>query len=140
MDDKQAADLLWQEWKYRHDLFWKSLFRWAGAVLTLWIIPFVKPEVFKPWPKLVLAFPVTAFLLSMFSAWIIGAEHRRFAAVNTKFNEMRRDYSPPRMPTNSWLDRRFASPVGVWIIPFYGFTFALISVLIAILLWRSIPT
>jgi len=72
MDEKQAIDLLWAEWKYRHDLFWKSIFRWAGAVLTLWVIPFLKPEVFKPWPKVALAFPILAFLLSLFSAWIIG--------------------------------------------------------------------
>src|SRR5207302_2890773 len=99
--------------------------------------PFLKPEVFKPWPKVALAFPIMAFLLSLFSAWIIGAEHRRFAAVNKKFDEMRKDYLPPRMPRTTRLDRVFASPVGVWIIPFYGFAFAIISALIGVLLWYS---
>src|SRR5438105_1214590 len=105
MEEKQAIQLLWDEWKYRHDLFWKSLFRWAGAVLALWAIPFLKPDIFKPWPIVALAFPAMAFLLSICSAWILGAEHRRFITVNQKYEQMRKDFQPPRMPRNTRFDR-----------------------------------
>jgi hypothetical protein len=76
IDEEQAIQLLWEEWKYRHDLFWRLLFRWAGAVITLWIIPFIKPEVFKPFPRTALLFPVVALFVTVFSAWgaLVGTD------------------------------------------------------------------
>src|SRR5207302_2212687 len=65
MEENQAIQLLFEEWKYLHDYFWRSLFRWAGAVVTLWVIPFIKPEIFKAWPKIVLFFPCMAFVLAV---------------------------------------------------------------------------
>ena len=137
MDEKQAIDLLWEEWKYRHSLFWQSLFRWAGAVVALWVIPFVKPEVFRPWPRIALLFPMVAFVLSLFSAWILGAEQRRFTAVAQKYNELRKDFVPPRIPANTTWDSLFAAPLGAKVAVVYGISFGLISGGVFVLLWTS---
>ena len=138
MDEKQAIDLLWDEWKYRHELFWKSLFRWGGAVITLWIIPFLKPEVFKPYPIVSLLFPAMGFLLSLFSAWLLGAEQRRFAMVNQKYHELRGAFLPPRVPRLTRLDRLYALPIGAKVVPLYALLFGVLSVVVGVLLWHSI--
>jgi hypothetical protein len=129
--------MLWEEWKYRHDLFWRSLFRWAGAVVTLWIIPFARWDVIKLWPKIALiGFPSVAFILSVFSAWLLGAEQRRFAMVNTKYDEMRQNFAPPRMPRRTKVDRLFARPIGNSIIWVYLFALCLLSASVFVLLLR----
>jgi hypothetical protein len=138
MEEQQAIQLLWDEWKYRHDLFWRSLFRWAGVVVTLWVIPFVKPEVFKPWPKIALFFPAMAFILSLFSAWILGGEQRRFEMVNKRYNDLRERFLPPRVPQDTLIDRLVALPLGIIIVWVYAIALALLSALVLILLWHSI--
>jgi hypothetical protein len=136
MDESQAIDLLWDEWKYRHALFWTFLFRWAGAVVTLWVIPFLKPEIFTPVPKLALVFPALAFALTLFSTWLLGAEQRRFAMVNQKYEELRRDHRPPRMARDTFLDRLFAAPIGAGILWLYCLAFATVSFEVGFLLWH----
>lgn len=140
MEEQQAVQLLWDEWKYRHNLFWRSLFRWSGAVITLLIIPFLKTDVFKPWPMMALVFPVLAALLSLFSAWILGAELGRFAMVNKKYDELRSNFLPPRLPTKRWLERGYARPIGASLLRLYAAVFLVLSVVAWLLLWTSINT
>jgi hypothetical protein len=135
MDEKQAAELLWDEWKYRHGLYWKTLFRWGGAVVTLLIIPFIKPEIFSPLPIAALAFPLLAFCVSVFSAWLIGAEQRRFQVVSKKYDELRKDFLPPRLPDTGHWDKFLAAPIGAKIVPIYGVSLAILSIIDGILLW-----
>jgi hypothetical protein len=138
MNEKQAADLLWEEWKYRHDLFWKSLFRWAGAVVVLWVVPFLKPEIFKFRPWIALIFPAAAIILSLFSAWILGAEQGRLAMVSKKYDELRKEFLPPRMPKDTRLNRFFGWPIGRSVVFAYGFGFAALSLVVGYFLWLSI--
>jgi hypothetical protein len=138
MDEKQAVDLLWDEWKYRHDLFWRLLFQWAGSVVALWIIPFLKPDIFKPYPKAALVFPLLAFFLTLLSAWLLGAEQRRFEMVSVKYDELRQGYLPPRMPKKTFADKLFAARVGASVVWFYGLTFALVSLAVAAILLKFI--
>jgi len=127
IDSKVAVNLLWQEWKYRHDLLWKMLFRWAGAVVTLWIIPFLKPEVFNPFPLVALAFPIIALVLSILSAWHLAGEQYRFNLVNAKYRELRGHYAPKA--GEAFRDKFFAIPIGAAMVWVYGVAFALISAL-----------
>jgi hypothetical protein len=138
MENEKAAALLWDEWKYRHDLFWRSLYRYAGSVITLWIIPFLKPEVFKPFPAATLLFPVLALFLSVFSAWLLGAEQRRFAMVNAKYDELRQEFLPPRMPKEGLVDKLFAARVGAYVVLFYVLSLAIGSIVDGILVWKSL--
>jgi hypothetical protein len=135
MDEKQAAGLLWEEWKYRHDLFWRLLFRWAGAVITLWVIPFLKPNVFKPWPWVAFLFPVLAFLLSLGSGWILGTEYSCLEMVARKYNELRKDFAPPITE-----NRLYASAYGGRLVWVYAIALALLSLAVCVLLWRSYHT
>jgi hypothetical protein len=138
MEQKQAIELLWNEWKYRHDLFWRLLFQFAGAVIVLWVIPFLKPEIFKSRPWIALVFPAAAAILSLFSAWILGAEQRRLTMVSKKYDELRGEFLPPRMPRETRLDRFFAWRIGAGIVLFYGFGFTVLSIVVGYFLWLSI--
>jgi hypothetical protein len=138
MEEKQAADLLWNEWKYRHDLFWKMLFRWGASVLTLWAIPFLRPVVFKPLPRLALLFPLMAFVLSLFSAWLLAAEQRRFGMVNQMYNELRGRFLPPRMPQETRMGKLLAAPIGATIVYIYGLGLGLLSLVVGWALWLSL--
>ena len=42
------ANHLLDEWKYRHDAFWKTLYRSFSAIAVLVTIPFVKADFLKP--------------------------------------------------------------------------------------------
>jgi hypothetical protein len=140
LEEKQAIQLLWCEWKYRHDLFWKLLFKFAGAVIVLWIIPFLKPEVFRFQPWIALAFPAAAVIMSLFSAWVLAAEQKRFEMVNKKYDELRIDYLPPRMPKISWRNKLVAARIGAWIVILYGIGFAFLSGVVGYFLYFSIKT
>jgi hypothetical protein len=131
IEEKQAIQLFWEEWKYRHDLFWRLLFRWAGAVITLWIIPFVKPEVFKPFPRTALLFPVVALFVTIFSAWVLWSEQIRFDAINKKFKEMRQPYSPPTISGTLG-----ARSVGKSLVLLYAISFVGLTGVVFVLLLR----
>jgi hypothetical protein len=135
MDEKQAIDLLWDEWKYRHDLFWKLFFRCAGSVITLWAIPFVKPDIFKPFPLTALILPLLALLLSILSALLLGGEIRRFQMVNEKYNSLRQSYLPHRIPKTG-VNRVLALPIGIALVWFYGVAFTLTSLVVGMLLLK----
>jgi hypothetical protein len=138
MKEEQAIQLLWEEWKYRHDLYWRTLLLWGGSVITLWIVPFAKPEVFRPWPKVTLLFPILAFLLAIFSAWLLGAEQRRFEMINQIYSEVRKPFSPPSVPRETITDRLFAIPIGSKIVWVYGAGLSLISLIVLALIYRSL--
>jgi hypothetical protein len=46
--DVEWAKHLFDEWKYRHDAFWKTLYRALSAIAVLVAIPFVKVDFLKP--------------------------------------------------------------------------------------------
>jgi len=41
------ADHLFNEWKYRHESFWRTLYRFLGAIALLVTVPFVKTDYFR---------------------------------------------------------------------------------------------
>jgi len=47
-DATKWAEHLFREWKYRHDNFWRTLYRFFAAIAILVTVPFVKSEYFGP--------------------------------------------------------------------------------------------
>lgn len=47
-DANKWAEHLFNEWKYRHDNFWHTLYRFLAAIAILVTVPFVKSEYFGP--------------------------------------------------------------------------------------------
>lgn len=94
LDDKEAAKLLWDEWKYRHSIFWNSLYRWGIAVVTISLVPYVKTDIIETLGLLVLAFPVVSALFSIVAAWHLAAEYYRLQLVRRRYLELLAPYTP----------------------------------------------
>ena len=67
---KDTAAYLWQEYQYRHDLCWKSLFRLTGAVLFLSVIPYLYEKITKVMGIWMLTLPVIAIIITIFG-WLL---------------------------------------------------------------------
>jgi hypothetical protein len=86
--DMKWVELLWDEFKYRHELYWKSLYLWGGAATAVFIAPFLKPEL-KVLGPAVFIFPVIGLVLALVGAWHLASEGERLMEVGRKFNQFR---------------------------------------------------
>lgn len=90
----QIVNLLWEEWKYRHDVFWQSIYRWGLAVGLITIAPYVSPNLIGELDYIVLFFPILAGLVSMFASWHLGAEYVRLKKVDEQYRPLLGKYRP----------------------------------------------
>ena len=110
MDKKDTLTFLWNEFDLRQQHYWRIF------------------------GKLVLAFPLSAFVLSLFSSWLLGAESQRLRMVKQKYDELS-DQGVPRMPRDTWWERRLAMRLGSSIAMLFGVGLTAFSVLNAFVLW-----
>jgi len=125
LSEPEACTLLWEEWRYRHELFWQALYRWGLAAVAVSIAPWIKPDLVNDLRYFVLFFPALASLLALFAAWHIAAEYSRLIKVDARYRALSGKYAPesisgPLFPIG-WLWR---IPIG-WAVPI---SFALFAV------------
>lgn len=104
---KESGPLLWEKWKYRQELFWKSLYRWGTAAIAVSIVPWVQTELVYDLGLMVLFFSCLASMIAGFVSWLIAAEYERFNKVDKKYRGILGKYAPdpisnPLFPTG-WL-------------------------------------
>src|SRR5262245_51756825 len=70
------ARTLWQEQRYRHDLFWRLFFRAVLAVLTLVAVPILYPDRLEGFAagKSLIVFPALAVTVALIADRILSAE------------------------------------------------------------------
>ncbi len=142
MDQEQAANLLFDEYKTLREHFWSSLNRYGLAILTVSAIPYVQPSIAKPLGKLIAFFPVAAFLLSLASTWLLGAEYQRLRMVRERYLELlTSQYEPPKMPRDTWWQRLVAHRIGTTTSVIFGLGFTILSIInLVVLLTIGIGT
>jgi len=88
--DKELEDLkvLWEEYKYRHDLCWRIIFQITTAFVVLSVIPYVQTNVVRGLRNWVIAMPMLGILLVLFSLLVTLNELRIFYKVKTKYREI----------------------------------------------------
>jgi hypothetical protein len=122
------AELLWSEYKYRHEVYWKSLYLWGGGAIAIQIAPFLKPEL-RTLVEAIFIFPVLGLIISLIGAWHLSAESERLGAVGRKYDELRGDeYLPERLYRNdkrTWYQQAAMEPLGKAVT--FLFTFGLTS-------------
>jgi hypothetical protein len=111
-NDVEWAKHLFDEWKYRHENFWKTLYRALFGIAVLTTLPFVKAELFKPLHdknislcgctllnmRAVYGFlPTISFIALCF---VLSYEHARLRAVEEKLQEVRGRNVPTQ--TDRW--------------------------------------
>ncbi len=129
-NEKELINMLWDEWKYRNTLYWQMLYRFGFMILFVSFVPYVYPKVVSHLDKLVIVFPITGMVLSLFSAWILDSEAARFSYVAKTLNKYRGEYVPERFPNSKnpfWILRKVKIGYGISIL--FGIVFVLLSIL-----------
>lgn len=71
----QKAQVLWNEYKYRHDLVWRVIFQVTAAAVILSVAPYLAPEEVVYYLRVwLLAAPVLACVLVVFSMRVVNTE------------------------------------------------------------------
>ena len=90
MTNLDRANYLWEEYKYRHDLIWKLLFRVTFVAVVLTITPFTisKPirDGVHDWLTLL---PILAILLAVGSCVLLATEFWLFRPIDTLYRWFR---------------------------------------------------
>ncbi|MEZ5308045.1 MAG: hypothetical protein R2684_12940 [Pyrinomonadaceae bacterium] len=84
----ELIKLLWEEFKYRHELFWRLFFSFSLAILFLLALPYAYAENVKVFKKLLIFLPVAACTVTVFSYWVLCAEYQRLVATRKQFNDV----------------------------------------------------
>jgi hypothetical protein len=69
------ASLVWDEYKYRHDLCWRLVFQLTAAVVALNIVPYVQEHVAATLHYWVLSLPAIGLALALFGRERLRREH-----------------------------------------------------------------
>ena len=77
--DHNEAGLLWDEYKYRHDLIWKHLIRSTTAVIALITVSFV--DQFSGQDMLFVIAALLAIVFTLFNFYIINNELAHYQKV-----------------------------------------------------------
>ena len=85
----EMTKIYWEEYKYRHEHYWKSFFKFSFAALFLNILPFAYPEKMVALKRFLIVFPLVSLGLSIFSTWLLAAEYERMRVIYKKFDEIK---------------------------------------------------
>ncbi len=86
MSNLESAKYLWEEYRYRHDLIWRLLFRLTLVAVLLTITPFTINQSIRDrvggWLTLL---PILAILLAAGSGVLLAAEFKLFAPIDSLY-------------------------------------------------------
>jgi len=131
----EVAALLWEEYKYRHDLIWRLLFRVTAVAALLSIAPFTIDDVITNevgiWIKFL---PILAFLLVAASWGVLWIEFRLFRPINDHY--VRAQDAAVGEKVRTWRE----SDVFKWIVVLYpGLLLVLTTVVICLVFHMDTP-
>ena len=138
MDEKDILSRLWEEVRLRQDHYWSSFNRFALAIITINVVPYVKPELGGQLGGLVVAFPATSVLISLVCTWLLGAEYQRLRMVRNAYDErFSKICEIPRMPLDTPWHRLVARRIGSATSVLFGIGFTALSLanVVALLLF-----
>jgi hypothetical protein len=96
--DIDDLNYLWDEYKYRHDLIWRTMIRIAVVVITLAILPYtVDEEIAELLGNLILVPPLLAVLLVLFGGLLIRNELRLLSYIKETYRPLQNDFFQSRL-------------------------------------------
>jgi hypothetical protein len=87
-EDSDVANLLWDEYKYRHGHCWKVVFQITAALVVLSVIPYTEKEVVLVLGRRVIAMPLLALGLIVFSFLIMWRELALFTKIKKAYRDL----------------------------------------------------
>jgi hypothetical protein len=82
-----GTELLWSEYRYRHDHIWKVLFQLTAATVLLAIAPYIQTEVTRVVSYWVLALPALGLVLLCFGTLLLREELVLFGQIKQRFRQ-----------------------------------------------------
>ena len=99
-DDR--ADLIWDEYKYRHQHCWNTIFKLTLAVVAIAVLPFTQEKAVCALGGWILVLPALALALSSLGSVVVYRELRVLRAIRTRHRytqgttaELGRDWFTP---------------------------------------------
>lgn len=86
INENEEAKLSWEEFRYRHEHYWKSVYKLGFILFLLLFYPYIEDKYSLPIPEL---FKKLAILLPIFAScifsWFLWEEHTRVDAANSRY-------------------------------------------------------
>lgn len=96
------ANLIWDEYKYRHEHIWNTVFKLTGSVVLLLIIPYTHRRVTCVLGDWILISPLLAMALYGFGVVRLGREFAVFNLIKTKHRDLQKKNSRILHVTHRW--------------------------------------
>lgn len=90
LTEKECLDLLWSEYRYRHEHVWRVLFQITAAATVLAAAPYVNVGIIKGIDLWGLALPVLATVLVAYGFFALNAELRLLSRIRARYREVQR--------------------------------------------------
>jgi hypothetical protein len=121
--------IYWEEFKYRHDHYWKSFFKFSFAILFLLILPYAYKEKLDALENIKILIPILSLVLSLVSAWLLAAEYERIRVTYLKFQELKKTPYEAIKFENTGIKKILNLKVGVVVFFLFGICFVGLSLL-----------
>ena len=96
----EIVKYLWEEYKYRHDLIWRLIFRLTFAVVILAVVPYGYSNVVLALGKRALFVPAIAPALIVLSFFLMFKELSLFKNIANKYEELQANLGI--VPVRKW--------------------------------------
>lgn len=129
IEEIEMVKIYWEEFKYRHDHYWKSFFKFSFAILFLLILPYAYKEKLDSLGELKILIPILSCILSIVSAWLLAAEYERIIVTNLKYQELKKPPYNAITFENEGFKKLLNIKIGVVVFFLFGICFLGLSLL-----------
>jgi hypothetical protein len=88
LTDKECLELLWGEYRYRHEHVWRVIFQITAAATVLAAAPYLNIGITKGIDLWVLALPVLATALIAYGIFALNAELKLLSLIRKRYREV----------------------------------------------------
>ena len=128
--DIELLKLKFEEFKYRHELFWKLFFSFSLAILFLLALPYAYPDKVAEFKRLIIFLPLAAAIVTVFCYWLLSAEYQRLASVRRQLTDLTPEsYKPYPLATHTKFAKLLNRPVGQVVVNVFFVGFLTLAVL-----------
>jgi hypothetical protein len=91
---QEQLNRLWDEYKYRHGLCWKAVYKIVAVVIVLAVLPYAKPELTRSMSlgRWMLAPPIIGTLFAVFGVFVVNNELRLFSQVKVAYHALQKQF------------------------------------------------
>jgi hypothetical protein len=82
------CELIWDEYKHRHDLCWRLVFQLTFAVVIISVVPYIKPSVAQELGSWIVALPIIGIALTVFGLLRLRRELALLSVIRARHRDL----------------------------------------------------